>query len=548
MLKHLTIRNLILIENVEIPFENHLNVLSGETGAGKSAIMHALALIAGSRADSSLIRNGADKGSVEAIFDIEHLPIVQNLLEEAGIEHATEEELIVRREISLQGKSRAFINNQCVQQALLKKIGEQLLEMISQHATQNLFSTDHHRLILDLYGSHHVLINQFQYNWDKENVLRKKIAQLIAAEAQRLREIEVCLYELEELNEADLKNGEDEELFAEYLLLSNSEERLSKSQTVYQGLQSKRDALLPLLNQYVGVLEKLAALDPMIHEIYQSCHHARLELQEVAYSMQAYMNKIDVCPERMHIINERLSLINKLKRKYGSSIEEIYTYQEKTKQKLHTLENVSNEIEALQEEVLKLAASNTELCQRLSEQRKSSAKLLEIALQNELRSLNMPKVEFHVRITPQARNRMGDEHIEFFLSPNVGEKEIAIRECASGGELSRLMLALQTLLAGHGQIPTLIFDEIDANIGGETAAIVGEKLKEIGQQHQVLCITHFPQVAQHAFAHWHIFKQEKEGRTYSSIERLDKKKRQAELARMAGKSVAKEPQLASLSS
>ncbi|MBS4168752.1 DNA repair protein RecN [Parachlamydia sp. AcF125] len=540
MLKHLIIRNLILIEYVEIPFENHLNVLSGETGAGKSAIMHALALIAGARADSSFIRNGTEKGSVEAIFDIERLPTVCHLLEEAGIEHTLEEELIIRREISPQGKSRAFINNQFVQQALLKKVGEQLIEMISQHATQDLFSTEHHRSVLDLYGSHHLLLNQFQQNWDKENALRKKIEQLISAEAQRLRDIEVCLYELEELDEARLKNGEDEELFAEYSLLSNSEERLSKSQTVYQGLQSKREAVLPLLNQYVLVLERLASLDPTTQEIYQSCHHARLELQEVAYSLQAYINKIDVCPERIQTINERLALINKLKRKYGSSIEEIQAYQEKTKQKLHALENVLSEIEILQEEVAKLTESNTELCQKLSTQRKTTAKLLEEALEKELRTLNMPKVKFHVRISPQLRNRMGDDHIEFFLSPNIGEKEIAIRECASGGELSRLMLALQTLLAGRGQIPTLIFDEIDANIGGETASIVGEKLKEIGQKHQVLCITHFPQVAQHAFAHWHIFKQEKEGRTYSSIERLDKKKRQAELARMAGKGQIKD--------
>lgn len=539
MLKHLSIRHIILIESAEIQFEPGLNVLSGETGSGKSAIMDALALILGTRADTSLIRKGADKASVEAIFDIDHLPALSHLLEEAGIEHEKDDNLIIRREISQQGKSRAFINHQAVQQSLLKKVGEHLIDMIGQHATHELFSTETHRSLLDLFGKLEPALANFRENWQKENSLRQKIDQLIASEANRIREIEICLHELEELQTANLKSGEDETLFAEYTLLANSEERLAKSQAVYTGLCAKRDALLPQLNQYVLLLEGLAKIDPQLEEIHQTCHHARIELQEVAYTLQAYLNKIDASPERLHQINERLTLINRLKRKYGSSIEEIHQYSVESKKKLHDLENISETIQDLQDALVEISTKNSQLCLELTHQRKEAANTLTKAMQKELRSLNMPKVEFSIKIAAQPRNASGDDHIEFFLCPNIGEKEIAIRECASGGELSRLMLAFQTLLAGCNKIPTLVFDEIDANIGGETAAIIGEKLKSIGEKHQVLCITHFPQVAQYALIHWQISKEEKKGRTYTVIERLDAKGRDEELARMAGKTYAK---------
>jgi len=539
MLKHLSIRHIILIESAEIQFEPGLNVLSGETGSGKSAIMDALALILGARADTSLIRKGAEKASVEAIFDIDHLPALQHLLEEAGIEHEKEDNLIIRREISLQGKSRAFINHQSVQQNLLKKVGGELIDMIGQHATHGLFSTDYHRTLLDMFGKLEPALKNFRESWHQENLLRQKIQQLIASEAIRIREIEICFHELEELHTANLKSGEDEVLFAEYTLLANSEERLSKSQAVYHGLSTKRDALLPQLNQYVLMLEGLAKIDPQLAEIHQTCHHARIELQEVAYTLQAYLNKIDASPERLHLINERLTLINRLKRKYGSSIEEIHLYIAESKKKLHDLENISETIQELQDKLVEISAKNSQLCLELTAKRNEAGKSLTKAMQKELRSLNMPKVEFSIKTSTQPRSAFGDDQIEFFLCPNIGEKEIAIRECASGGELSRLMLAFQTLLAGCDKIPTLVFDEIDANIGGETAAIVGEKLKSIGAKHQVLCITHFPQVAEHALVHLQISKEEKKGRTYTVIERLDARGRDEELARMAGKTYNK---------
>lgn len=541
MLKNLSIHNIILVESAEIQFEASLNVLSGETGSGKSAIMHALALIIGSRADVSLIRNGAEKGSVEAVFDIQKLKTLQHFLDEAGIEHHFEDDLIIRRELTINGKSRAFVNHQSVQQTLLRRIGEHLIEMVGQHATQNLFTTDHHRHIVDLFGEVKPDVMAFQESWLQEIDLRKKIEQLISTETNRVREIEICQRELEELHEANLKLNEDEELFAEYSLLANSEERLSKSQAVYQALVSKREALLPQLSSLTSTLESLSKIDPSLEDLCQNCRDCRIELQEIAYTLQSYINKIDASPERLHILNERLALINRLKRKYGSTIAEIHSYMEETNQKLHTLENTSVHIQALQEELEKLIHTNHTLAQNLSKKRQTASKNLERALQKELRSLNMPKVEFFVRITPQQRTRTGDDHIEFFLSPNVGEKEIAIRDCASGGELSRLMLALQTLLAGTDNIPTLIFDEIDANIGGETATIIGEKLKTIGKKHQVLCITHFPQVAQQAAIHWQITKKEQHGRTYTFIEQLDEKGREEELFRMSGKSYLKIP-------
>lgn len=239
-------------------------------------------------------------------------------------------------------------------------------------------------------------------------------------------------------------------------------------------------------------------------------------------------------PERIQEINERLSLISRLKRKYGSSLQEIQLYQQTSQDRLTRLQNADEMIETLRSQLSLVEEENNKTCQQLHELRKASALKFEKAIVKQLRALNMPKVEFHVVMTPQKRNHFGDDHVEFYLTPNVGEHRIPIKECASGGKLSRLMLALQTLLAGKEQIPTMIFDEIDANIGGETAVVVGEKLSEIGLKHQVLCITHFHQVAKHAAHHLQISKKEIEGRTVTLVKTLDEEGREREFARMLG--------------
>lgn len=537
MLKYLRINNIILIEFTEIDFSEGFNVLSGETGSGKSAILNALELLTGERADSGLIRRGADKGVVEAAFDISGREGVLSLLEEAGIDHECDQELIIRREISLNDKNRSYINNQLVQIKILRMLGSQLMEIVGQHANQRLLSLDKHTEILDLFGGLEKETAFFKKNWHLETRLQHQLDELIQHEAQRLRDIEVCRMELEELEEAQLKEGEDEALFAEYTLLSNAEERAEKVNAILDTLSGERQSVLQMLNRHKHTFQELSKLDPNFIEPGNAYQAACLELQEITYTLRTASSHIEYQPEKAAKINERLTQISRMKRKFGQSLEEIFAYRQNIKEKKEKLENADILIEELQEELKKMRSINDEACKALTLERLKSARELEKALTIQLHALNMAKAEFHIEIVPQKRTELGDDRIEFFFTPNAGEHRISIRECASGGELSRLLLGLQTLLAKKARIPTIIFDEIDSNIGGATASIVGRKLKEIGNYHQVLCITHFPQVAQEADLHIQIAKMEKEGRTVTKVRALDTADREKELSRMYGNPV-----------
>lgn len=534
MLKQLLITNVILIESAQIHFSEGFNVLSGETGSGKSAIMSALNLIIGERSDVGMIRKGSEKGIVEAVFDIEESSCLIKILEESGIDHQAGEELLIRREISASGKNRCFINHQLANAALLKKVGNHLVEMVGQHANQSLLSIEKHTEILDLFGSLQQEVSAFGKSWNQELNVEKELRAIIENESSRIRQIEVCRMELEELKDASLKEDEDEALFAEYSFLVSVEERARKIQEILQTLSGEKQAVIPHLNRHRNTFEQLAKLDPSLEETAHSYEATLLELQEISHTLRNTLAQIEYQPDRISEINLRLELITRLKRKYGSTLAEINAYKQNNEKKLNELESADLQIEELQEKLNLLRNKNNLLAQELTEKRKQWALLLEKETINQLRSLNMPKVEFTVDISTQKRNLKGDDRIEFFLIPNVGEHRIPIKDCASGGELSRLMLALLTLLAGKEQKSILVFDEIDSNIGGETAAIVGKKLKEIGLKHQILCITHFPQVAQEAQHHLQISKKEIDGRTLTHVKTLDEETRHQELSRMLG--------------
>jgi DNA repair protein RecN (Recombination protein N) len=514
-----------------------LNVLSGETGAGKSAVMEALSQIAGARADTNLVRHGAEKGVIEASFDITRHPHLSGLLIDSGIDHVEGEDLIIRREISSSGKSRAFINNQLAHINLLKKIGELLVEIVGQHANQRLKNMEQHREIADIFGELGAFRNAFEESWEREIKTRQELERLINSEAQRLREIQVCRMELEELEEARIKDEEEEELFAEYTRLTNTEELAKLTHEIYETLSGENQSLIQTLHQQQKNFDQLVRLDPSLGEGLQTLQSALLELEEVSHSLRNYQSGIEFNPSRIEEINERLALINRLKRKYGPTAREIQEYHARAAEQLSRLENANNQIEELQKRLKDMEESNNTLGGQLTEKRKQAGKTLEREMNFQMKALNMPKAIFYIEVSSQKRSRTGDDKVEFLFAPNIGEKKISIKECASGGELSRLMLALQTLLAGKEQTPTLIFDEIDANIGGETAKVVGKKLHAIGLRHQVLCVTHFPQVAKCAQYHLQISKKEIEGRTMTQIEILNEKSRQKELARMVGEKI-----------
>lgn len=537
MIIELHLQNIVLVESADILFGPGLNVLSGETGSGKSAIMNALNLISGDRTDTSMIRKGCEKGVIEALFDIKQLPQLHHFLQEMGIDHEGGNDLLIKREINSSGKSRAFINHQTAQLSLLKQVGAFLFQIVGQHANQKLRSLENHRVILDLFGGLQQEVETFARSWEEENRIRNALHDLVNNEAKRQREIEVCQMEIEELLEAKLKEGEEEELFAEYTHLANAEERANKARELSHAFFGDKLSLLSFLQKLKQPFEQLTELDISLEDSLRSYENALIELQEVGHTISNYENRIEHNPERASFLNDRLALINRLKRKYGKTIDEIHVYLKQTQEKWDKLAHADEEIETMRSMLAKLENHNSILSQKLTAKRKEAAQKLESELISHVRALNMPNADFRVEMTTQKRSRSGDDRIEFFLAPNVGEHSVPLRECASGGELSRVMLALQTLLAGREKIPTLIFDEIDANIGGETASIVGEKLKEIGTQHQVLSITHFHQVARHAHHHLHIFKEEQNGRTYTKITLLNEENsRQLELLRMAGTS------------
>lgn len=534
MLKQLRITNIILIEFIDITFGTGLNVLSGETGSGKSAIMNAFNLIIGAKADVGMIRRGSEKGIVEALFDIDQEPLIRHLLEEAGIDHETGEELIIRREINSNGKSRNFINNQPTQLGCLRQIGPLLASIVGQHANQWLLSTDKHREIVDIYGELQKDLQEFSKSFAQENSVANELNDLIQNESKRFREIEIYKAEIEELQNAKLKDGEDDEIFAEYSLLTNAEARCSKVNEITETLSGERSSIIAILNKQKSNFDQLVEIDASLVETSQSFKNALIEIQEISYTLRSYQSHIEYNPKRVQQLNERLNFITKLKKKYGNTLPEIQEYQQQIQEKLGNLENQDLKIEELKSELKVLEDKNNLNAEKLTEKRKKIAKKLEKAMTEQLRSLNMPKVVFEIEFTHQKRNSKGDDHIEFYLIPNVGEHRIPIKDCASGGELSRLLLAIQTLLAGKEKIPTLIFDEIDANIGGETALIVGSKLKQIGENTQVLCITHFPQVAKQALHHFQISKKEEKGRTFTHVMVLEPEARQEEISRMMG--------------
>jgi DNA repair protein RecN (Recombination protein N) len=533
MLKNLSIQNLILIEQMDISFEEGLNVLSGETGSGKSAIIEALSLVLGERADTTVIRKGCEKGSVEAIIDISKVPAAQHLLSESGVD-CENGEIIIRREISANGKNRTFINHQSAQLHLLKQLGELVVEFVGQHANRQLLSVENHRKMLDNFGELTPLIKLFSEEWHYENQIQARLKHLIDGESKRLRDIEIYKMELEEIVKCNTKEGEEEELFIEYSRLNSGEEIAQHLEQLTQAFSGERNSILGTLNRCKQNLETLTRLDSSLEDTLKSFQESQILLQDVAYTLTRYSGKVEINPKRAAQVNDRLTMLNRLKKKYGATLAEVEAYRKKLEHDLTQLENADEEITNLQEEI-KVASKNTQgAAEKLSQARKKVAKELNQKIVAELRALNMPKVEFKIEVIAQKRSSTGDDKVEFFIAPNVGEHFIPVKDSASVGELSRLMLGLQKLLAGKEAISTLVFDEIDANIGGETASVIGDKLAEIGLHHQVLCITHFPQVAMKAKHHLQISKQEVNGRTFTVVKVLGAKERKQELSRMIG--------------
>lgn len=526
MLKSVRIENIVLIDAAQIPFEKGLNILSGETGAGKSAVMKGLHLLAGEKGDPKLIRHGKEKGVVEALFEPSQDHPVWEILERSGLSFETDAPLLLRREISTSGKSRAFVNHQMATLALLKEMGEALFDIASQHASQKLSSEGYQRATLDSWGALEGEIQAFAKSWEEEKRLKEELEALTMGEASRLREIEVCRREIEEIEHARLTPEDEEPLFQRFAELATSEERFSKTEQILADLN--QSSAWRLTQQK---LEALSEIDPALKPLSELFCQINIELGELTYSLGQYQSRILFNPEQRDRLDDRLKVVSQLKKKYGSTVHEILTWQKERGARLENLLKSDDRIDELKEKLNELTEKNRALAMALSQKRRKSALSLAQKITEELQLLNMAKAEFFIDVEPALRNKYGEDRVRFLFRPNLGSPKIEVKEAASGGELARILLAIKTLLSGTS---LLIFDEVDANIGGKTARLLGEKLQELGRHTQVIAITHFPQVAAHADHHLQVQKIEENGKSSSVIRPLSIGERKIELDRMVG--------------
>lgn len=517
MITTLHLRHFVLIEQAVIQFEKGLNILTGETGAGKTILIQAISLLMGQKADTDVIRSGEDTAIVTASFEMTNLPHVHTLLSDAGITFDPTDDLIIKREISRKSKNRIFINAQLAPLQLLSDLGIHLFEIAGQNTSMALRSHDQQREILDTFGA--VDITPFSLAYETEKKLQRQLDTLKLQKADAERAIQRIQWELEDLQAIDLSEDE-EELFETYKKQTNSQERTQSLSFMTEALET---SLLPTLSQFKKHLPSSELLET-----------ALTSLNELSFALSSELEDLQLDPLQLEALEQKLSKLNAVKKKYRLDSAAIPDRINTLEKELEHFEKLDTQIETL-EKSLKAAKFDTQvLSENLTEKRLQAKKTLEKELTQEIHLLNMPDAIFQIEITPKEIGPEGSDQIVFYLAANRGEKPALVKSKTSGGELSRLFFALKLLLAEKEAIPILIFDEIDSNIGGETATLIGEKLLELSLSRQVLCITHFPQVARFATHHLLISKKSEGNRTHTTIETLAEAQKQEELFRMMG--------------
>ncbi|GAA5346485.1 DNA replication and repair protein RecN [Planifilum fimeticola] len=535
MLKELSIRHFAIIEHVRLSFEDGFHVLTGETGAGKSILIDALSLAVGGRASADFVRHGEKKAEIEALFEISADHPVCGILGEMGLE--PEEELLIRREISASGKSTCRINGSPVTLSMLKKVGRSLLDIHGQHEHQSLLRTEEHLEWLDAFGDQTLkdLRGEYEALYNEYRALEKELERLTSDERETARRIDLLNYQLQEIAAANLTAGEDQELEQERNRLVNAEKLVKAAGDAFEELYAEgrgNDSLQNALNH----LEEIVRYDESVGPVLELVQSAVYQVEEAIRLLGRYRDELEFEPERLNQVEERLDLIHQLKRKYGDTIESILAYGEAVAEELEELRNrdenreeVKRKLEAVREELKSVAS-------RLTSARKRAAERLERRMEEELSDLNMANTAFRVALQPSERGftPTGCDRVEFQIAPNPGEPLRPLAKIASGGELSRLMLALKTIFIDVDPIDTVVFDEIDTGVSGRAAQSIAEKMAGLARKNQVLCITHLPQVACMADHHYLIVKEVSDQKTRTRVERLNAEGRATELARMLG--------------
>ena len=545
MLTTLRIKNLALVADLTLEFQPGYNVITGETGAGKSILIGALNLVLGERADRALIRGGCDSCSVEAVFDLAGIRATLGLfLDENGLEPCEENQLVLKRTFTTSGANRQFVNGSPTTLNVLAAIGECLVDIHGSHDHQSLLQPAKQMAILDAYGELERECMAFGGLVRRRAELEAANAALIVDERIYAQQLGLLRFQIQEISDAQLQDGEEPQVEQAYQRASHAAKLLQLCQKALDLLGENETSLLTQAGIVGRTLQELQRVDASAVNLLYVHEQGVAALRELQTGLSHYAEKVDVDPKRLQDLEDRLNLIHSLKRKYGSSLAEVIAFGEEAKQKLQSLESREVEIARINAEMEKLDAGIRRAGNDLSANRRKVIPRLAKSVGRQLADLGFKQSKFDVAITTvratdstDRASRLtlhGFDTVEFHFAPNPGELARPLRAIASSGEMARIMLALKTVLAAEDEIPVLVFDEVDANVGGETAIRVGEKMKQIAAKRQVLCITHLPQVAAPADAHYVVTKQVAGGRTISEIERLDRKARVDELTRMLG--------------
>ncbi|KPI55829.1 DNA methylase [Clostridioides difficile] len=528
-------KNCALVEELRLNIDKNLNILTGETGSGKSIIIDALGLCLGDKYDRSFLRKGTDKGLVEAVFLSDNI-YLKKILDENDISMEDDNLLVITRLIYSDGKSTARVNGRTVKVSLLKEIASTLIDIHGQHQNQALFNKDTHLKFLDLFGENELEKFKAAYRkvYHKYSELKKALNSLTENkdEMQIQREIDLLRFQINEIEAANLNKNEYEDLLKQREVYRNSEKIYNNLNSSYSKLHNGEYNVIDLIGLASKELNDISKYDSVLSEYSDTVERIMYELQDISGDIRNYKDNIDFEPYELEQIELRIDEINNLRRKYGDSIDDIFEYYEKIKDRLDEILNRDERVEQLKSQLMNIEEDLKIKANKLTKARIEVATTLEKILLDELKSLNMKNVMFKVNFEESSFTLNGIDDIEFMISFNLGEDIKPIYKVASGGEMSRFMLAFKTILADIDDIDTLVFDEIDTGISGIAAQIVGEKLSDIAKKKQIICITHLPQIAANADTHYCIEKDTSNNRTFTNVSKLNQCQRKNEIARL----------------
>jgi DNA repair protein RecN (Recombination protein N) len=533
MLLELVVENYAVVERLRVHFHAGLNLLTGETGSGKSIVVDALGLLLGGRASAEMIRTGEPRARVAGIFEIREQRAAKKLLEPAGLE-IEDGELLIEREILAGGKSRAFVGSRPVSASLLRELAPLLADIHGQHDQQLLFSADAQRDMLDVFAAKPELVDRVAALYGQWRAAAAALEQIERNEQEKLRLLDLWSFQRKEIEAAELEPDQDTALENERRVLQNVQKLQESATAAYEAVYDNPESALALARIASKRVEELLRIDSTMEGLREHLKAAELSLQEAGYALRDYLSHLEANPGRLEEVENRLAAIGRLKRKYGQTVPEILEFLEEVRGQIASVETAGERMERLRKEQKRLAAEFEAAARELTEARKAAGKRLEKRVEGELGQLAMERTRFRVTVAEGPWSESGADAVAFLVSPNVGEEPRPLEKVASGGEISRIALAVKTCLAGgkSAGMRTLVFDEVDAGVGGSAAEGVGRRLKKLAAANQVLCVTHLPQIAGFADHHYRVEKMEERGRTVAVVEELQGEARTREIGRM----------------